>query len=90
MAVLSFVLYSSISLRIASLLRDACQRRNLESCLRGYGLLVGEWVVTGFAGWCVGWLTLPPPIPSTTNIRLLNDARYTEQTLHGGRVDAGR
>ena len=29
-----------------SLLSDACQRRNFESWLGGYGL-VGEWVVTG-------------------------------------------
>ena len=36
-----------------SLLRDACQRRNLASWLGVYGL-VTEWVVTG----CVH---LPPP-----------------------------
>ena len=27
---------------------------------------------------------------STTNIGLLSDTRYSEQTLHGGRVDTGR
>ena len=28
------------------LLRDVCQRKNFESWLCGYGLVVGEWVVT--------------------------------------------
>ena len=62
-----------------SLLDDACQRRNLESWLGGYGLLVGEWVVTG----CV----VSPLFLGS--LSLLRDG-VSEQTLHGGRVDTGR
>ena len=37
--------------------------------------MVGEWVVAGYVGWCVGWLAPPPTKPPTTNISLLSDTR---------------
>ena len=85
LAVLYFFCVSASVIGLLSLLSDACQRTDLESWLRGYG-----WV-----GGCVGcyWvrrLVRGLVAPSTTNIRFLSDARYSEQALHGRWVDTER
>ena len=55
LVVLSLFLCCSLSLRISvavkrcvtqRVLSGACQRRNFASWLRGYGLVVGQWIVT--------------------------------------------
>ena len=43
----SFFRVPALDLGSLSLLSDACQQRNLETWQGGYGLFVGEWVVTG-------------------------------------------
>ena len=57
--------------------------------VRGYGLLVGEWVVTGASvGAWAGW---PRHHQHHTPSAFVCEAmRVREQTLHGGRMGTGR
>ena len=71
LAVLSLFMFSSISLRIAFTVSDACQRENLE-WLDGNGL-VSECGL--FVSW---WVRTTPP---TNNISLLSHARQRKNLV---------